>query len=221
MRIADFSFEDEGTEIAERLAPELPPVPDETVVSRFARWARTRANEPAVVDEWNSLTYAELDAWSNRIARRLLALAVGSHEVHGAPARGIVAVEGERPVPDAALQLARPAREQHDGVGSKAGQGHLREHDAPDTPVRAGVIHAQLPAEGAGAGVSDLGGRAAIDQKTAGLIFFLDGTDREHLEFANEQQEKRLAEIEARRAQSRLDEMALVRHLRKHALRAG
>ena len=36
------------------------------------------------------------------------------------------------------------------------------------------------------------------------------------LEFANEQQAKRVAEIEARRAQSRLDEMALVRHLRKH-----
>lgn len=41
------------------------------------------------------------------------------------------------------------------------------------------------------------------------------------LEFAAEQQAKRLAEIEARRAQSRLDEMALVRHLRKHALRGA
>jgi len=45
--------------------------------------------------------------------------------------------------------------------------------------------------------------------------------DLKSLEFATEQQEKRLAEIEARRAQSRLDEMALVRHLRKHALRAS
>lgn len=43
--------------------------------------------------------------------------------------------------------------------------------------------------------------------------------DLKSLEFAQEQQEKRLAEIEARRAQSRLDEMALVRHLRKHAIR--
>jgi hypothetical protein len=34
-----------------------------------------------------------------------------------------------------------------------------------------------------------------------------------------EQQAKRNAEIEARRGQSRLDELALVRHLRKHALR--
>ncbi len=45
--------------------------------------------------------------------------------------------------------------------------------------------------------------------------------DLKSLEFATEQQEKRLAEIEARRAQSRLDEMALVRHLRKHALRSA
>ena len=43
--------------------------------------------------------------------------------------------------------------------------------------------------------------------------------DLKALEFATEQQQKRLSEIEARRAQSRLDEMALVRHLRKHALR--
>jgi flagellar export protein FliJ len=45
--------------------------------------------------------------------------------------------------------------------------------------------------------------------------------DLKSLEFANEMQEKRLAEIESRRAQSRLDEMALVRHLRKHALRSA
>ena len=41
------------------------------------------------------------------------------------------------------------------------------------------------------------------------------------LEFATEQQAKRAQEIEERRAQSRLDEMALVRHLRKHALRGA
>jgi flagellar export protein FliJ len=43
--------------------------------------------------------------------------------------------------------------------------------------------------------------------------------DLKSLELAIDQQQKRAAEIEARRAQSRLDEMALVRHLRKHALR--
>jgi flagellar export protein FliJ len=45
--------------------------------------------------------------------------------------------------------------------------------------------------------------------------------DLKALEFATEQQAKRLAEVEARRAQSRLDEMALVRHLRKHTLRSA
>lgn len=45
--------------------------------------------------------------------------------------------------------------------------------------------------------------------------------DLKSLEFATEQQAKRIQEVESRRAQSRLDEMALVRHLRKHALRSA
>src|SRR5665213_2074745 len=45
--------------------------------------------------------------------------------------------------------------------------------------------------------------------------------DLKSLEFATEHQAKRVQEIESRRAQSRLDEMALVRHLRKHALRGA
>ena len=44
--------------------------------------------------------------------------------------------------------------------------------------------------------------------------------DLKALEIAAEQQTKRLNEMQARRAQARLDEIALVRHLRKHALRA-
>jgi flagellar protein FliJ len=43
--------------------------------------------------------------------------------------------------------------------------------------------------------------------------------DLKSLELATEQQAKRVAEIETRRSQSRVDEMAIVRHLRKHALR--
>ena len=43
--------------------------------------------------------------------------------------------------------------------------------------------------------------------------------DLKSLELATEQQAKRIAEVETRRSQSRLDEMAIVRHLRKHALR--
>jgi flagellar export protein FliJ len=45
--------------------------------------------------------------------------------------------------------------------------------------------------------------------------------DLKSLEFATEQQEKRLAEIQARRQQSRMDEMAMARHLRKHSLRSA
>ena len=43
--------------------------------------------------------------------------------------------------------------------------------------------------------------------------------DMKSLELAMELQVKRTAELEARRGQARMDEMALVRHLRKHALR--
>jgi flagellar export protein FliJ len=43
--------------------------------------------------------------------------------------------------------------------------------------------------------------------------------DLKSLELATEQQARKTAELEARKGQSRLDEMALVRHLRKHALR--
>jgi len=45
--------------------------------------------------------------------------------------------------------------------------------------------------------------------------------DLKSLELAVEQQVKRAAEVEARRSQSRLDEMAIVRHLRKHAMRGA
>jgi len=43
--------------------------------------------------------------------------------------------------------------------------------------------------------------------------------DLKSLEIAVEQQAKRANELQARRSQSRMDEMALVRHLRKHNLR--
>ncbi len=43
--------------------------------------------------------------------------------------------------------------------------------------------------------------------------------DLKSLELATEQEAKRVAEIQMRKAQSHLDEMALVRHLRKHAAR--
>ena len=45
--------------------------------------------------------------------------------------------------------------------------------------------------------------------------------DLKSLEFATEQQAKRLAEIQTRRQQARMDEVAMVRHLRKHSLRSA
>jgi flagellar export protein FliJ len=45
--------------------------------------------------------------------------------------------------------------------------------------------------------------------------------DLKALEIATEQQTRRLSEMQARRAQNRMDEMALTRHLRKHALRSA
>ena len=93
------------------------------------------------------------------------------------------------------------------------------------------------------AGDSDIGRLAfpsflrSIDARRENLRNTLKEIEREHasalidlnnafqdlkaLEFANEQQAKRLAEIETRRAQQRLDEIALVRHLRKHSLRSA
>ena len=41
------------------------------------------------------------------------------------------------------------------------------------------------------------------------------------LESAAEQQQKRIEELEARRAEARIEEIAIVRHLRKHALRGA
>jgi flagellar protein FliJ len=93
------------------------------------------------------------------------------------------------------------------------------------------------------AGDSDIGRLAfpsflrSIDARRENLRHTLKEIEREHasaqldlnnafqdlkaLELATEQQAKRLAEIETRRAQTRLDEMALVRHLRKHSLRSA
>jgi flagellar export protein FliJ len=45
--------------------------------------------------------------------------------------------------------------------------------------------------------------------------------DLKSLEVATEQQARRLAEMQTRRQQARLDEIALMRHLRKHSLRSA
>ena len=91
------------------------------------------------------------------------------------------------------------------------------------------------------AGDSDIGRLAfpsflrSIESRRENLRNTLNEIEREHLaaqaglsnafqelkslEIAVDQQLKRANEIQTRRAQSRMDEMALVRHLRKHSLR--
>lgn len=65
--------------------------------------------------------------------------------------------------------------------------------------------------------LKDIERERAIAQAELNVAF----QDLKSLEFAAEQQARRIAETEARRSQSRLDEMALTRHLRKHALRSA
>ena len=93
------------------------------------------------------------------------------------------------------------------------------------------------------AGDSDIGRLAfpsflrSIEARRENLRHTLKEIEREHmaaqidlsnafqelksLEIATEQQAKRVTEMQSRRNQARLDEMALVRHLRKHALRSA
>jgi len=65
--------------------------------------------------------------------------------------------------------------------------------------------------------LKDIERERAIAQAELNVAF----QDLKSLEFAAEQQARRIAETEARRSQSRLDEMALTRLLRKHALRSA
>lgn len=62
-----------------------------------------------------------------------------------------------------------------------------------------------------------------IEREHASAMADLSGAFQElkSLEVAMEQQARRLAEMQARHQQSRMDEMALVRHLRKHNLRTA
>jgi flagellar export protein FliJ len=91
------------------------------------------------------------------------------------------------------------------------------------------------------AGDSDIGRLAfpsflrSIESRRENLRNTLQEIEREHLaaqaslstafqelkslEIAVDQQTKRVNELQARRAQSRMDELALVRHLRKHSFR--
>ncbi len=65
--------------------------------------------------------------------------------------------------------------------------------------------------------MKDLEGERAREQDELAAAF----QDLKSFEIAEEERMRRAAEAEAQAAQSRLDEMAIVRHLRKHAIRPG
>jgi flagellar export protein FliJ len=56
--------------------------------------------------------------------------------------------------------------------------------------------------------------RAAVQEDLAGAY-----QDLKSFELAEQERERRLSEAESRAAQSRMDEIAITRHLRKHAVR--
>jgi flagellar FliJ protein len=56
--------------------------------------------------------------------------------------------------------------------------------------------------------------RSTVQEDLAGAF-----QDLKSFELAEQEREKRIAEQQARSAQTRMDEMAIVRHLRKHAAR--
>ncbi|MDE3116972.1 MAG: flagellar FliJ family protein, partial [Pseudomonadota bacterium] len=98
--------------------------------------------------------------------------------------------------------VARERQRAHDSdIGRLAFPSFLRSIDTRRDNLRATL--AELERERAQA------------QEALGSAF----QDLKSLELAMEQQAQKVAELEARRSQTRLDEMALVRHLRKHALR--
>lgn len=65
--------------------------------------------------------------------------------------------------------------------------------------------------------MGDLERERASEQDALAAAF----QDLKSFELAEEERVRRAAEAEAHSAQSRLDEMAIVRHLRKHAIRQG
>ena len=65
--------------------------------------------------------------------------------------------------------------------------------------------------------MKDLEGERAREQDELAAAF----QDLKSFEIAEEERMRRAAEAESQAAQSRLDEMAIVRHLRKHAIRPG
>lgn len=110
----------------------------------------------------------------------------------------------ERKLTDLEESVARERQRANDSdIGRLAFPSFLRSIDARRENLRATL--------------KEIEGERATVQQDLSTAF----QDLKSLELAIDQQQKRVAELEARRAQSRLDEMALVRHLRKHSLRSA
>lgn len=108
----------------------------------------------------------------------------------------------ERKLSDLEESVARERQRANDSdIGRLAFPSFLRSIDSRRENLRATLV--ELERE-----------RAQAQDELAGAF-----QELKSLELAMDQQVKRAAELEACRGQSRLDEMALVRHLRKHALR--
>ncbi len=111
-------------------------------------------------------------------------------------------VDLEKKLADLEESVARERQRAHDSdIGRLAFPSFLRSIDTRRDNLRATL--AELERE-----------RAQAQEALAGAF-----QDLKSLELAMEQQAQKAAELETRRSQARLDEMALVRHLRKHALR--
>jgi flagellar export protein FliJ len=110
----------------------------------------------------------------------------------------------ERKLTDLEESVARERQRANDSdIGRLAFPSFLRSIDARRENLRATLKEIERE-------------RATVQQDLSAAF-----QDLKSLELAIDQQQKRVAELEARRAQSRLDEMALVRHLRKHSLRSA
>jgi hypothetical protein len=112
--------------------------------------------------------------------------------------------DSERKLSDLEESVAREKQRANDSeIGRLAFPSFLRSIDARRENLRATLKDLERE-------------HATADAELAVAI-----QDLKSLEFATEQQQKRNEELEARRDESRLEEMALVRHLRKHALRGA
>src|SRR5258706_11328530 len=113
-------------------------------------------------------------------------------------------VDADRKLTDLEESVAREKQRAHDSeIGRLAFPSFLRSIESRRENLRATLR--ELERE-----------RANVDAELS-----VASQDLKGLEFATEQQQRRVEENEARRAQSRLEEMAIVRHLRKHALKGA